>query len=128
MTEPDQYLLGYSEAEQDRFERQALELADDSASLFRQVGLASGQSVVEIGCGPRGCLDMRADAVGPTGSVIGVERSEDVVGLGIITYAGHGCQAGDRHRDAHPTQADPLDRGPIMHNARRTAEVAAAQV
>jgi hypothetical protein len=38
MTEPDQYLLGYSEAEQDRLERQALELAEDSASLFRQVG------------------------------------------------------------------------------------------
>jgi tRNA A58 N-methylase Trm61 len=59
------------------FERQALELADDSASRFRQVGLRSGQSVVEIGCGPRGCLDVRADAAGPTGSVIGVERSED---------------------------------------------------
>ena len=39
MTEPDQFLLGYSEAEQDRLERQALELAEDSASLFRQVGL-----------------------------------------------------------------------------------------
>ena len=39
MTEPDQYLLGYSEAEQDRLERQALELAEDSASLFRQVTL-----------------------------------------------------------------------------------------
>ena len=39
MTEPDQYLLGYSEAEQDRLKRQALELAEDSASLFRQVGL-----------------------------------------------------------------------------------------
>lgn len=79
MTEPDQYLLGYSEAEQDRLERQALELAEDSASLYRQVGLAPGQSVVEIGCGPRGCIDMRADAVGPIGSVIGVESSEDVV-------------------------------------------------
>ena len=39
MTEFDQYLLGYSEAEQDRLERQALELAEDSASLFSQVGL-----------------------------------------------------------------------------------------
>ena len=79
MTEPDQYLLGDSEAEQDRFERQALEHAEDSASHFRQVGLAPGQSVVEVGCGRRGCLDIRADAAGPTGSVIGVERSEDVV-------------------------------------------------
>src|SRR5260370_9474497 len=80
MTEPDQYLLGYREAEQDRLQRQALELADESAWLFQQVGLAPGQSVVEIGCGPRGCLDLLAEAVGPTGSVVGVERSEDAVG------------------------------------------------
>jgi len=54
-------------------------LADDSASRFRQVGLKSGQSVVEIGCGPRGFLDVRADAAGPADSVISVERSEDAV-------------------------------------------------
>src|SRR3954451_5033592 len=79
MGEPDQYLLGYRELEQDRLERQALELADDSTWLFRQIGLASGQSVVEIGCGPRGCLDLLAAAVGPAGSVIGIERSADAV-------------------------------------------------
>jgi ubiquinone/menaquinone biosynthesis C-methylase UbiE len=90
MTEPDQYLLGYRGAEQDRLERQALELAEDSAWLFRQVGLAPGQSVVEIGCGPRGCLDMLADAVGPTGSVIGVERSEDAFARAQTVIADRG--------------------------------------
>ena len=75
MTEPDQYLLGYREAEQDRLQRQALELADDSAWLFNQIGLAPGDSVVEVGCGPRGCLDLLAHVVGPQGSVIDVERS-----------------------------------------------------
>lgn len=79
MSEPDQYLLGYLGAEQDRLQRQALELADDSTWLFTQVGLAPGQSVAEIGCGPRGCLDLLADLVGPGGSVVGVERSEDAV-------------------------------------------------
>ena len=79
MAEPDQYLLGYREAEQDRLQRQALELAADSAWLFAQIGLAPGSTVVEIGCGPQGCLDLLAEAVGPTGTVIGVERSEDAV-------------------------------------------------
>ena len=79
MSQSDQYLLGYREAEQDRLERQALELASDSAWLFDQVGVLPGMAVAEIGCGPRGCLDMLADLVGPTGTVAGVERSDDAV-------------------------------------------------
>ena len=42
MGERDQYFLGYREAEQDRLQRQALELAGDSAWLFEQVGLGIG--------------------------------------------------------------------------------------
>jgi ubiquinone/menaquinone biosynthesis C-methylase UbiE len=79
MTEPNQYLLGYRGAEQDRLQRQALELAGDSTWLFEQVGLAPGQSVAEIGCGPQGCLDLLAAAVGPTGTVVGIERSDEAV-------------------------------------------------
>jgi len=79
VAEPDQYLLGYREAEQDRLERQAQELRGDSHALFTQVGLTAGQSVVEIGCGPRGCLDLLADIVGPEGRVVGVERGDDAV-------------------------------------------------
>ena len=37
--------------------------------------------MVEIGCGPQGCLDLLAERVGPTGSVAGVERSEEAVSL-----------------------------------------------
>jgi SAM-dependent methyltransferase len=79
MSGQDQYLLGYRDAEQDRLQQQALELADDSMWLFEQVGLSPGDSVVEIGCGPRGCLDLLAGLVGPTGKVVGVERSDDAV-------------------------------------------------
>ena len=79
MGEQDQYLLGYRGAEQDRLQRQALELADDSAWLFERVGVSPGDSVVEIGCGPRGCLDLLAALVGSTGKVVGVERSDEAV-------------------------------------------------
>ena len=79
VSETDQYFLGYREAEQDRLERQALELAGDSEWLFDRIGVSPGMSVAEIGCGPRGCLDLLAERVGPSGRVVGVERSEDAV-------------------------------------------------
>ena len=75
MSEPDPYLLGYREAEQNRLERQADELARDSEWLFDQIGVCAGWRVVEIGCGPRGCLGLLSKRVGSTGRVVGVERS-----------------------------------------------------
>ena len=81
MAKPDQYFLGYSEAEQERLREQARQLAGESTSLFDQLGVSAGDRVVEIGCGPRGCLDLLSDRVGSTGSVVGVERSEDAVAM-----------------------------------------------
>ena len=77
MSESDEYLLGYRAAEQDRLGLQALKLADDSMWLFERVGVSAGQHVVDVGCGPRGCLDLLAALVGPTGTVVGIEPSED---------------------------------------------------
>jgi SAM-dependent methyltransferase len=75
MNESDPYLLGYRQAEQERLERQALELAEESSALFDQIGIQQGWRVIEVGCGPRGCLDLLAARVGATGNVIGVERN-----------------------------------------------------
>ena len=81
MTEPDQYVLGYRRAEQERLQRQAQELAHESSWLFDQLGDLEGARVVEIGCGPHGCLELLSERVGPSGSVVGVERSQDAVDL-----------------------------------------------
>ncbi len=81
MTEPDQYVLGYRRAEQERLQRQAQELAHESSWLFDQLGDLQGRRVVEIGCGPHGCLELLSGRVGPSGSVVGVERSQDAVDL-----------------------------------------------
>jgi len=77
MTQSDPYLLGYRQVEQDRLERQALELAQESAFLFDQIGIREGWQVVEIGCGPQGCLALLSERVGPTGRVVGAERSDE---------------------------------------------------
>jgi SAM-dependent methyltransferase len=75
------YLLGYRGAEQQRLQRQAAELANEAAWLFDQVGPLDGGRVVEIGCGPHGCLDELSERVGATGTVVGVERSAEAVEL-----------------------------------------------
>ncbi len=81
MPESDQYVLGYRQAEQERLQQQAEQLAHESNWLFDQIPIAGGARVVEIGCGPHGCLDLLSERVGPTGSVVGVERSAEAVAL-----------------------------------------------
>jgi len=77
----DQCFLGHSPVEQRRLQQQAEELAEESARLFDQIGVAPGPRVVEIGCGPQGCLELLSSRVGPAGSVVGIELSDDAVRL-----------------------------------------------
>lgn len=79
MSGPDPYLLGYRRSEQERLERQSLELAHESEWLFDQIGIREGARVIEIGCGPRGCLGLLSQRVGATGRVVGVERNTEQV-------------------------------------------------
>lgn len=81
MAHDDEYFLGYSSAEQQRLQRQALELEQESTWLFDQIGVAPGSRVVELGCGPQGCLELLSNRVGPTGSVIGIELGDEAVQL-----------------------------------------------
>jgi len=81
MAERDEYFLGYRQVEQERLQRQAQELADESREFFARIGIGGGQHVVELGCGPHGCLDLLAERVGPSGRVVGVERSAESVEL-----------------------------------------------
>ena len=90
MTEGEQYVLGYREAEQERLQRQAVELAHESSWLFDQLGPLDGARVLEIGCGPHGCLDQLSRRVGPAGSVVGVERSPEAVVLAKKMVASEG--------------------------------------
>jgi ubiquinone/menaquinone biosynthesis C-methylase UbiE len=67
------YALGSSLGESARLRRQAEELVADSAALLDRVGLRAGQSAIDLGCGPRGILDMLAERVGPAGRVVGLD-------------------------------------------------------
>lgn len=67
------YSLGSSEAESARLQRQADELAPDSRALLDRIGLRPGQSAIDLGCGPRGIVDLLAGRVSPGGRVVGLD-------------------------------------------------------
>jgi len=67
------YALGSSPGESARLLRQADELAADSAALLDKVRLRPGQSAIDLGCGPRGVLDLLAERVSPGGRVVGLD-------------------------------------------------------
>ncbi len=67
------YALGSSLGESARLQRQAEELAADSAALLDRVSLRPGQAAIDLGCGPRGILDLLAGRVAPAGRVVGLD-------------------------------------------------------
>jgi len=67
------YALGSSAGESARLQRQADELAPDSAALLDRAGVRPGQAAIDLGCGPRGILDLLAARVSPGGRVVGLD-------------------------------------------------------
>ena len=69
----DVYALGRDPAESARLQRQCDELRPDSAALLDRVGFGPGQDAIDLGCGPRGVLDLLAERTGPGGHVTGLD-------------------------------------------------------
>ena len=73
------YLLGHEAAEERRLVRQAQELAGETRWLFDQLDLPVGARALDLGCGPRGVLDLLSARVGSSGTVVGLDRGEDTL-------------------------------------------------
>jgi len=72
----DVYALGADTDETARLRRQSEELQPEARALLArlgELGLRSGQTALDLGCGPRGILDLLAEAVGPGGRVVGID-------------------------------------------------------
>jgi ubiquinone/menaquinone biosynthesis C-methylase UbiE len=69
------YALGYSDNEFRRLERQAAFFRDLTEDVLRRAGLAPGMHVLDVGCGVGDISILAATLVGPTGSVLGIDRS-----------------------------------------------------
>ena len=84
------YALGSSRGESARLQRQAEELAPDSAVLLDRVGLRPGDSAIDLGCGPRGVIDLLAERVAPGGRVVGLDADPAHVAMASEFVAARG--------------------------------------
>jgi SAM-dependent methyltransferase len=87
------YALGSSPGESARLQRQADELAADSAYLLDRVGLRPGQAAIDLGCGPRGILDLLAEQVSPAGRVVGLDADPAHTAMAAEFAAGRGLSS-----------------------------------
>jgi ubiquinone/menaquinone biosynthesis C-methylase UbiE len=106
------------EAEEQRLLRQSQLLDPVTEELLRRAGLGPGMHVVDLGAGPGDTALLARRLVGPTGSVLGVERSPEqvatarkrIAGLGIdnVTFReGDIAGLGDILTD-HPVPVDAV--------------------
>ena len=84
------YALGSSSGESARLQRQAEELAPDSKALLDSVGLRPGDTAIDLGCGPRGVIDVLAERVAPGGRVVGLDADPAHVAMASEFVASQG--------------------------------------
>lgn len=73
--EASRYVLGHSASERARLGDQGVILRPFTERLLRDAGIGPGMTVLDAGCGTGDVTLLVAALVGPTGSVIGIDRS-----------------------------------------------------
>src|SRR5260370_14044370 len=68
------YAMGSTDRERERLMRQGAVLRGFLASAFRAAGIEPGMRVLDLGCGVGDVAMLAAGLVGPTGSVVGIDR------------------------------------------------------
>jgi ubiquinone/menaquinone biosynthesis C-methylase UbiE len=75
------YVLGHSARELDRLRRQAQVLNPITRHYLIEAGIAPGMRVLDVGSGLGDVAFLAAELVGPSGHVVGVDRSPDALVL-----------------------------------------------
>ena len=71
------YALGYTSEEERRLATQAKMFARLTEDVLRHAGICAGMHVLDLGCGPGDVSFLAARMVGPSGSVVGIDRGEE---------------------------------------------------
>jgi 2-polyprenyl-3-methyl-5-hydroxy-6-metoxy-1,4-benzoquinol methylase len=75
------YVLGHSAEELNRLVDQARLFGELTKEVFVRAGIGPGMRVLDVGCGAGDVSFLLARMVGPSGAVIGIDRSEDAVAM-----------------------------------------------
>jgi ubiquinone/menaquinone biosynthesis C-methylase UbiE len=73
------YTLGHSSTEQERLQAQARYMRSITESIWRAAGVVTGMRVIDVGCGVGDTTFLAAELVGPTGFVVGIDRSREAL-------------------------------------------------
>ena len=87
------YILGDTDAEQERLIRQATRISPLTERFFREAGLGPGQRVLDLGSGVGDVAILAGTLVGPSGEVVGVERDTRT----IARARARAAEAGHHH-------------------------------
>ncbi len=104
------YVLGHAPGELERLERQADLLRPITRRTLELAGVGPAMRVLDLGTGTGDVARMAAELVGPTGSVVGVDRSEEALVLASDVTASRGLT--NVHFLAGDLMTTPLD-GPF---------------
>jgi SAM-dependent methyltransferase len=111
LAEQPRYILGHNRDELDRLINQARFFGDLTEEVLRRAGVGPGMRVLDVGCGTGDVSFLAARLIGPTGSVIGVDRSAEAVAVaeGRAREAGLGNVSFAVQDLSEVTVADPVD-------------------
>jgi ubiquinone/menaquinone biosynthesis C-methylase UbiE len=133
MSDESHYVPG-SDVELERLQLQARCLEGLTRRLIRESGIGPGMRVLDLGAGPGDVAFLVADAVGPTGLVVGVDREERSVELARrrAAEAGYGnvafAVAGDEALPAESPFGAVIGRFVLIHQRDPMIRRAAAVV
>jgi SAM-dependent methyltransferase len=103
------YILGHAPGELDRLIEQARFLGDLTEEVLRRAGVGPGMTVLDLGSGTGDVSFLAARLVGPTGTVLGVDRSPEAV----ATAQGRAREAGLTNVTFTVADLADLDPAPV---------------
>jgi ubiquinone/menaquinone biosynthesis C-methylase UbiE len=88
---------------------QTLDMVRQRDATLQRLNLNPGERVIDIGCGPGFLAKQMAAAVGPTGRVVGIDISEDLISFAIRHNISDGIEYRIGNANALPVDAAQFD-------------------
>jgi ubiquinone/menaquinone biosynthesis C-methylase UbiE len=125
------YALGRDREESARLRQQSGEMRPYSTRLLDRTGLTRGQSAIDLGCGPRGIIDLLAERVAAGGRVVGLDADPVHIAMAREFAAERGLgnvevvEADARHTGLPPGSFDLVHSRTLLVTIPDPAEVVA---